>query len=366
MDLKEQEITELKERLRKLEAERDAERHKSTVDTGGGAHVEGGVQSGRDFVGRDKHEHHYHGATGPVETEKAEALYRESIADRCGVVPLQSVDVSPSGGQAKPLSLAEIYISLDTSKHAPVERIEAALEKAARGEFDGLPELQAADREAERERETRPVSALEATVLNRCLVVIGEPGSGKSTFLDHLTWALALRRWDCLPGWPAREGNALPVPVTLRKFARWLAEQDKPPEACARLLWDYIEHEMVQRQLKPAVGVLESALEDGRAIVLLDGLDEVPADDEALLGVVKTTVQEFVERHKNNRHLITCRVLSYQEPHWHLAGTESVTFPDLELARFDEEKIDRFINAWYREVGGKWKLSPDEIEVLSG
>lgn len=199
-------------------------------------------------------------------------------------------------------------------------------------------------------------------------MLTGEPGSGKSTFVNHLTYALASQgRWDCLPGWPERERNALPVPIELREFARWVSlkerdEKGKLPEVSARLLWDYIAYDLDQWRLGPAAGVVEKALEDGRAVVLLDGLDEVPADDEALLNLVKASIQQFVERYKDNRHLVTCRVLSYQEPHWRLPAQ---AFPDVELARFDEDKIDRFINAWYREVGAKWRLAPDEIDKLS-
>ena len=197
MDSKAQRIAQLEEELRQLRAESDAESRKSRADTGGGAHVGGNVTAKGDFVGRDRVEQHFHG-TMPVDIEQAEATYRESIADRCGVLPLQSVDVSPSGGQAKPLSLAEIYISLDTRQSAPVERLEVALKNAARGQLEGRPEIKASDRELERERETRPVSALEAAVFNRCLVLTGEPGSGKSTFVNHLTFALAARAWECL------------------------------------------------------------------------------------------------------------------------------------------------------------------------
>jgi tetratricopeptide (TPR) repeat protein len=295
-----------------------------------------------------------HGPQANIDAEQAEATYRQNIADRCGILPLQSLDVSPTGGEAKPLNLAQVYISLDTRQSAAVEIIEAALEQAAQGRLDGLPERKASDREAERERETRAVSALEAAILNPCLVLTGEPGSGKSTFVNHLTHALARRQWQCLPGWPERERNALPVRVMLRELARWVSRRDDKgalPQASASLLWDYITHDLGQRRLGPAASVLEKALDDGRAVVLLDGLDEVPADEEALLGLVKDSVQQFVERYKNNRHLVTCRVLSYQEPHWRLPEP---TFPDaLELASFDEEKIGRFIDAWYGEVGAK-------------
>ena len=44
--------------------------NRRTIDTGGGAYVEGGVNvSGGDFVGRDRTEIHYHGTAGQIEAE---------------------------------------------------------------------------------------------------------------------------------------------------------------------------------------------------------------------------------------------------------------------------------------------------------
>ena len=43
--------------------------------------------------------------------------------------------------------------------------------------------------------------------------------------------------------------------------------------------------------------------------------------------------------------LVTCRTLAYEDPAVRLEG-----LPDYELARFDEEKVDAFIDAWYRQL----------------
>ena len=376
-----EEAARLREKLRSLESLRgeldDAvidqkkaaleARLRALVDTGGGAYVGDGVTTaGGKFVGRDDHSkteqhYHYHGAT-PIDPARAEETYRRCIADRCKDLPLQDVGDLPTGGESESLSLAEVYIGLDTRRNAPVEVIDHALANVAQGRFDGLAQLQSAEPSATRDANTRAVSALEAAILNRHLVLTGEQGSGKSAFFDHLTHALALQRWECLPGWPERERNALPIPVVLREFARWLAEREKPPQASADLPWDYIRHDLSQWRLSVAAGVLEKALEDGRAVVLFDGLDEVPADDAMRLSLVKDSIQRFVVRYRDNRHLVTCRVLSYQEPHWRLPER---TFPDVELARFTAVQIDRFITAWYREVGAKWRLAPADITALS-
>jgi hypothetical protein len=55
-------------------------------------------------------------------------MYRRNVADRCGVLPLQSLEVAPSGGEAEPLSLAQVYIGLNTRQSAPAKAMERAPE----------------------------------------------------------------------------------------------------------------------------------------------------------------------------------------------------------------------------------------------
>ncbi|NIP85647.1 MAG: hypothetical protein GTO03_08820, partial [Planctomycetales bacterium] len=52
--------------------------------------------------------------------------------------------------------------------------------------------------------------------------------------------------------------------------------------------------------------------------------------------------------------------LSYQEPAWQLEG-----FPAFELAPFNEEKIDRFIGAWYDELARLGVVKTEEVGGLA-
>ena len=53
----------------------------------------------------------------------------------------------------------------------------------------------------------------------------------------------------------------------------------------------------------------------------------------------------FANRYPRSRVVVTCRTLSYQDAAWRLEGV-----PACELAPFDEERIDRFMGAWYAEL----------------
>ena len=190
--------------------------------------------------------------------------------------------------------------------------------------------------------EAKPLSALEAVARHACVVLKGDPGSGKSTFISYFSLCLAKHhlepdgKWlQRLEGWPA---DACPIPLTivLRDFVR--AQPEKLPEPCPRCLWDFFRKTLADARLDSCAGAFETALNLGYAIVLLDGLDEVPTD--AQRDFVRACTLKFAERSRRSRLVLTCRTIPYQAMRF-----EGV--PDFELAPFDDGKIRRFITAWY-------------------
>jgi len=293
---------------------------------------------------------------GPLPQDSTEilAIYRRVLVQASRHLPLHGMDLGasdPTGSQQR-LELAQVYVDLDTKTQVP------------------LTEEGKRQRESFDERDTRPLGILEATVSNRRLVILGDPGSGKSTFLNHLALCLAAyglapeglqsseyRDWLAqLPGWPEEEANVLPITVALRDFARWLPEDAERAEP--HHLWDFIVSRLEAQNLAFAAGPLHRALEKGKAIVLLDGLDEIPT--KAQRRFIRDAVVSFADRYPKSRLTITCRTLSYQEPTWQLEG-----FPAFDLAPFDEKKIDRFIGAWYNELARLGVVKAEEAGGLA-
>ena len=326
-------IDEMKETLRELEARKTALLHQIAHNEGPGAVAQGvgsaaagaygvavsGDVRGDVYVGRE-----------PETDEEALRIYRRVLAATNAHLPLRGVDLGASdaadGGRR--LGLAEVYVELTTKTPVPES-------KAERRERADSPDPYEAEK-------TRPLRALEAAVFNRRLVLLGDPGSGKSTFVNHLTLRLAVDGGaEGLAGWPGDEADCVPVPVVLRDFARWLPETDGPTPP--RLLWEYITERLSDQNLRPAAKPLEAALDEGRAIVLLDGLDEIPSGRAR--SRVRDAVAAFAGRYPASRMVVTCRVLSYQDPAWRLES-----FPVFELAPFDDDQIDRFIGVWYADL----------------
>jgi formylglycine-generating enzyme required for sulfatase activity len=316
--------------------------------TGSGSIAQGGgVSSGAGgvAVGGDVHGNIYVGAP-PKDDAEAVQIYCRVVAQTCGQLPLRGVDVGaadPTTGQ-KPLGLVNVYIDLDTRTQ---------VEDKVKDKAKGRSALTGA---TPGERETRPLGALEAVLANRSMVLTGEPGGGKTTFVHHLAHCLAAhlaepqRKWlEHLPGWTDKA--TLPVVVLLRDFARGLPDP-LPPRAEPSHLWRFIAQRLASQKLAFASKPIEQALERGYALVLLDGLDEVPT--VAQRAFVRDAVAALAGRYPNSRYLVTCRVLSYQPPAAHGArgapDLRLAEFPSFELAAFDETKIDRFIGAWYGEL----------------
>ena len=287
----------------------------------------------------------------------------ESLTIYCRVLfrasrdlPLRGVDIGaadPTGDQPS-LGLANVYIDLDTTTQtgqADEWRREVQLRtQGARSEE--IEKLTGHLRDAV---DLHPLPALEAVVKNRRLVLLGDPGGGKSTLVNHLAHCLAGSRVEGgldlaghLPTWPDGQ-KTLPVLIILRDFAAQLPDP-LPDKAEAHHMWGFIVSRLAAQNLDFAAEPIRQHLEAGDGLLLFDGLDEVAGP--ARRAFVRDAVATFVDRYELNRCLITCRTLSYQpparphEPDLRLPAA----FHSFELAPFDEDKIDRFIRAWYTEL----------------
>lgn len=201
------------------------------------------------------------------------------------------------------------------------------------------------------------VEAVEAFAGAPRLVVLGDPGDGKSVLLGHLAVQLALRRLGEpaaeLPGW--EDGDApLPVVVLLRELAGWLAgragAENGAPQA--GWVWDYLAHLLESWGCAGARSLVSQAIHDGRAAVFFDGLDEVTETEERPWRTrIARALEAFADPLPAGRIVVTCRRYAYGrgEP-WRLPDAG---FPVVELDRFNLGQVRAFALRWYRSVGAQ-------------
>ncbi|MCI0495938.1 NACHT domain-containing protein, partial [candidate division KSB1 bacterium] len=231
------------------------------------------------------------------------------------------------------------------------------------------------------EREMQYLSALEQLNRNSHLVLLGDPGSGKSTFVNFVAM--------CLTGEALGENEVnlslLTAPIPIDKQAQSLPDDDKEKEkpqqwdhgalipirvilrdfaarglpaagtkATARYLWDFIASELTAATLGDYADFLRQELLKHGGLLLLDGLDEVPEADKRR-NQIKEAVEDFSAAYPRCRILVTSRTYAYQKQDWRLPD-----FSETILAPFSRGQIERFIDRWYVYIGALRGLNPDD------
>lgn len=191
---------------------------------------------------------------------------------------------------------------------------------------------------------------------SRRLVILGDPGSGKSTLVKLITHAFGRSTSSSLP---QHFGPLLPIPIILRdyKVGEWNNYED--------MLRDFIKQ--LDEEIRDSVTVewLTDYLAKGQAIVLLDGIDEI-GSAEARRHLRDNVVFPLVEKFPDNFLILTSRIIGYEEVrfdlqrvHLHASwepqpnGITSETvfatpaFPRCYVAPFNNEDIEQFITRWY-------------------
>ncbi|MDA0842149.1 MAG: hypothetical protein O2857_30675, partial [Planctomycetota bacterium] len=142
----------------------------------------------------------------PRNQKAALEAYRKVYVATCRHLPLRGIDIGASDATAggERMDLAKVYVDLDTTSTREIEsRNPKRRWQPSKAEMpDGLLSIPDPD-----EKETVPLSAIEAITSHRCSVILGDPGSGKSTFLNHLGLCLAAYGLEPEGGWLQRLSN---------------------------------------------------------------------------------------------------------------------------------------------------------------
>jgi formylglycine-generating enzyme required for sulfatase activity len=163
-----------------------------------------------------------------------------------------------------------------------------------------------------------PVADLRTAIRDhRRVILLGDPGSGKTTTLWQLTYAYAEA---------AKADPRAPLPVFVRLG-------DYTTEASFA---DYLS-----RQLGPLAPYVEPYRASRRLILLLDGLNEMP---QASYAERVARIQEALDRYVGETVVVTCRPLDYV--------VKLKRLQKIEVAPLDEDRIQTFLHQYLGKTAG--------------
>ncbi|HRQ38912.1 MAG TPA: SUMF1/EgtB/PvdO family nonheme iron enzyme [Chloroflexota bacterium] len=264
----------------------------------------------------------------PAPATWPESYYRY-VWQQCAHLHMTSIDPKAQELGASVLNLHSIFTTLDVPK--TLERDEAEARWLSQ-------------EEAER-RGREPALEFISRLENRRLVLLGQPGSGKSTLVKFMALCLSgagLQEEDTNleslveNGW--RLSALLPLMVELRHYAaKGLSQRQS--------LWTFITAGLKSEGLADCTAALEQHLKQQGGILLLDGLDEVPEAHQRR-EQLREAILQFVREFPQVQIVVTSRPYAYQNPAWQLPGFGQTTLLD-----FTPTQINSYIDRWYEVAG---------------
>jgi hypothetical protein len=233
------------------------------------------------------------------------SIYLDQLREQCSWIDIRGLQVGT--GKAHRFPIDDLYIPL-TMSAAGIER----------GRETGQPR-------------TVP---LDEALRHPRLVVVGDPGSGKSTFLRHVALARLKEA--------AKQKGAAPFPILIR-ISELLEHIRRRPDSRLQedspaWLIDFLTARSEEYNQGLSERFFRERCDRGQALLLLDGLDEAPGTGERAAAV--RLFENATRAYSRCRFVVTTRPLSYAGRSV-LSGFETARIEPLENAA-----IDTFLERW--------------------
>lgn len=247
------------------------------------------------------------------ENQRFEIDYREAITRKLSILNLIGADISPSSRRHQ-LNIAYIPLSVEQTLLA---------------RSDKQPKIG--------DRVPNIVSIDKIMKGSYRLLIQGPAGSGKTTLLQWIAIKAATKSFDeALADW----NKCLPFFIRLRQCMQSGLPR---PEEFPQLITPAIAGTMPR-------GWVHTVLKEGRAVVLVDGVDEVPALQRE---EVRIWLKDLVDSYQQVRFIVTSRPHAVEE-----GWMDSEAFHNAELQPMELTDIYSFIEHWHNAV--REELSTDE------
>lgn len=271
----------------------------------------------------------------------AELRYRKLLLATCDIVDLAGLPEDRTIVQRR-LELRRLYVPLRARVEAPAgeELTETGWDEVERRRHKTWLGERAEDGAPGEEETRQPVGTRLAAA--RRLVVLGDPGAGKTTLTRWLATAYLLRL-EKDPDWKdLHDVETLPdadwLPIVVRC-------RDLNAACVAGALDDVLQHTFRKAELSKdegdaLVSVFRERLGAGTALLILDGLDEI-ADPKVRARFCRQ-IEQIVVAYPQAPVIATSRIVGYREMGYRIGRD----FEHLLIADLARDEKDQFTARW--------------------
>jgi HEAT repeat protein/energy-coupling factor transporter ATP-binding protein EcfA2 len=327
------------------------------ISTGGNSSVAAGSNATHNATGKGSsvqdnrtyiilNDSNIAGDSHATENDLNEAVnaYAEQIRITYGRLDLEAL-IPTTEGEHPRVELCEVFVPpllradpppvelpVELHRHL-IESGEITDDKVEPPKVPGMSkELWEQARQAYKERPAVDLLETLAAAESGRTVLLGDPGSGKSTLTRYMALSLTS---GTLSGPLEPLSGLLPVIIELRRYADadW---REKSFE-------DFLSYMHRQEGNAPSPELLKQCLKNGKSLVIFDGLDEL--FDPRIRDAVTQRIKGFSGRYPDARLVVTSRVIGYNRHTLDAAG-----FRHYMIQSLDSDQISDFTQRWYRTV----------------
>ena len=282
-----------------------------------------------------------------VQPEADVVRYGQRMRQKYRVLDLSALQ-SPTVDEPGRILVRDAFVPQNVREDPPADEIPKDLLRklAEDGEWskDEVEKHEELERQIERVRDSfvqrKPRPVLEIVAEPDCdrLVILGGPGSGKSTLVRYLLLSLLdLNERTEVPPWLETFHGSLPLLLELREF---IAERDN--NRCENFLEYWHILGKTDGYFLDARW-LDNSLRDKPSLILIDGLDEIfdSRDREKITEMIVGLGATYPRA----RLIVTSYPVGYQKKTLDNAGFRHFAIEDL-----NEEQIETFVRGWFRQI----------------